>query len=94
MRKTTDSARYKALGNSIALPYFKVIAKRISAQYDRDITMGGLFSGIGGFEKCFADINGLHNVKWSSEIEEFPIAVLKRHFGDEEHEGDFYKFSK
>lgn len=77
-RQTTDSARYKALGNSIALPYWKVLARRISAQYDRDITIGSLFDGIGGFPLAFEHCGG--TAIWASEIEEFPIAVTKRHF--------------
>lgn len=91
--KTADSPRYKALGNSIALPYWKVILKRISAQYDRDATLGSLFSGIGGFDLCWAKINGPENVRWSSEIEPFPLAVMKKHFGDEEtgELGDYYE---
>ena len=84
VRKTTDSARYRALGNSIALPFWKVLAKRISAQYDRDITMGSLFDGIGGFPYVFEQINGKGSAKWASEIEEFCIAVTKKHFPEEE----------
>ena len=83
VRQTSDSARYKALGNSIAIPFWKSLAKKISAQYDRDITMGGLFSGIGGFEKCFADCNGIENVKFTCEIDDFCNAVLERHFPGE-----------
>lgn len=79
---STDSARYKALGNSIALPYWKVLARRISAQYDRDITMGSLFDGIGGFPVAFEHCGG--KAVWASEIEEFPIAVTKYHFGEEQ----------
>lgn len=79
-KESTDSARYKALGNSICLPFWKVLAKRISAQYDRDITMGSLFDGIGGFPYVFEQINGKGTARWASEIEEFPIAVTKRHF--------------
>ena len=81
-RQTTDSARYKALGNSIALPFWKVLARRISAQYDRDITMGSLFDGIGGFPVAFEHCGG--RAVWASEIEEFPIAVTKKHFPEEE----------
>ena len=88
--QTSDSARYKALGNSIALPYWKVLARRICAQYDRDVTMGSLFDGISGFCVVFAMAGA--EPKWTSEIEEFPIAVCKRHFGDEDtgEVGDFY----
>lgn len=82
-RESTDSMRYKALGNSIALPFWKVLAKRISAQYDRDITMASLFDGIGGFPLVFEQINGRGTALWASEIEEFPIAVTKRRFGEE-----------
>lgn len=80
VRQTTDSARYKALGNSIALPFWKVLARRISAQYDRDITMGSLFDGIGGFPLAFEHCGG--KAVWASEIEDFPIAVTKKHFPD------------
>lgn len=79
--KTTDSARYKALGNSIALPFWKVLARRIAAQYDRDITMGSLFDGIGGFPLAFEHTGA--KAVWASEIEEFCIAVTKRHFPEE-----------
>lgn len=83
-RKTADSPRYKALGNSIALPFWDFLAKRISAQYLRPVTMGSLFDGISGFCLCFARWNGVSSCRWASEIEEFPIAVAKKHFGDEE----------
>lgn len=82
-RKEADSPRYKALGNSIALPFWKVLAKRISAQYDRDITMGSLFDGIGGFPLVFEQINGKGTARWASEIEEFPMAVTKLRFGED-----------
>lgn len=81
-RKTTDSARYKALGNSIALPFWKALLKRISAQYDWDPTMASLFDGIGGFPYLWEQINGKGSCLWSSEIEEFPIAVTKLRIGE------------
>lgn len=80
--KAADSPRYKALGNSIALPYWKVLARRIAAQYDRDITMGSLFDGIGGFPLAFQHCGA--TPLWASEIEEFCIAVTKKRFGDDE----------
>lgn len=49
-RKTSDSARYKALGNSIALPPWKWVLKRLCACYERGATMASLFDGIGGFQ--------------------------------------------
>ncbi len=81
--KTADSPRYKALGNSIALPFWDFLAKRISAQYLRPVTMGSLFDGIGGFPLVFERHNGKGTARWASEIEEFPIAVTKLHFGED-----------
>ena len=81
--KTADSPRYKALGNSIALPFWDFLAKRISAQYLRPVTMGSLFDGIGGFPLVFERHNGKGTARWASEIEEFPIAVTKLRFGKE-----------
>lgn len=90
--KDADSPRYKALGNSIALPYWEWLARRIVLTMDhQDLTMGSLFSGIGGFELAFAKA-GVKPV-FASEIEEFPIAVTKKHFGDGENEkGDYEQY--
>ena len=76
----SDSPRYKALGNSIALPYWFRLLRRISALYDRSATLGSLFDGIGGFPLCWERCNGKGTAIWASEIEEFPIDVTKRHF--------------
>lgn len=81
--KDADSPRYKALGNSIALPFWDFLAKRISAQYLRPVTMGSLFDGIGGFPLVFELHNGKGAARWASEIEEFPIAVTKLRFGED-----------
>ena len=56
--QTTDAARYKALGNSIALPPWKWVLKRLCAQYERDATMASLFDGIGGFPLIWERLNG------------------------------------
>ena len=82
LRKPSDSPRYKALGNSIALPFWDFLAKRISAQYLCPVTMGSLFDGIGGFPLVFEQHNGKGTARWASEIEEFPIAVTKLRFGE------------
>ena len=82
-RELADSSRYKALGNSIALPFWAYLLRRISAQYERKATMGSLFDGIGGFPYCWERCNGKGTAIWASEIEEFPIAVTKRHFPEE-----------
>lgn len=83
-KESSDSARYKALGNSIALPFWFYLLRRISAQYERPATLGSLFTGIGGFDLCWVRCNGIGSVLWSSEVEEFCIAVCRTHFGDEE----------
>ena len=84
--KDADSPRYKALGNSIALPFWRWMLRRISAEYPSGYvpTLGSLFDGIGGFPYIWEGINGPGTAKWASEIEEFPIAVTKRHFPDKE----------
>ena len=79
--KDADSPRYKALGNSIALPFWQWMARRICAQYERTVTMGSLFDGIGGFPLAFQRCGAIP--VWASEIEEFPIAVTKYHFPEE-----------
>lgn len=76
-----DSPRYKALGNSIALPFWQWMAERMVAQYDRPTTMASLFDGIGGFPLVYQRC-GCEPV-WASEIEEFPIAVTKLRFGED-----------
>ena len=86
--KAADSPRYKALGNSIALPFWFWLLRRISAQYERPATLGSLFDGIGGFPLCWERCNGKGTAVWASEIEEFAIAVTKKHFPDENQEGE------
>ena len=78
--KPADTPRYKALGNSIALPPWKWVLKRLCAQYERDATMASLFDGIGGFPLIWEQLNGRGSCLWASEIEEFPMAVTKRRF--------------
>lgn len=83
-RQTTDSARYKALGNSIALPPWKWVLKRLSAQYERNATMASLFDGIGGFPLIWERLNGRGSCLWASEIDEFPMAVTRERFRKEQ----------
>lgn len=80
-RKTSDSARYKALGNSIALPFWRWMFGRMAAYLPECATLGSLFDGIGGFPLCWENIHGAGTAIWASEIEEFPIAVTKLRFG-------------
>lgn len=88
--KAADGPRYKALGNSIAVGYANGrsgfwcwLLKRISATYERSATLGSLFDGIGGFPLAWEAVNGKGSARWASEIEEFPIAVTKKHFKEE-----------
>ena len=82
-RKTSDSARYKALGNSIALPFWRWMFGRMAAYLPEGATLGSLFDGIGGFPLCWQDVHGTGTAIWASEIEAFPIAVTKKRFGSE-----------
>ena len=82
LRKTTDGARYKALGNSIALPYWKWMLRNMAEYLPEGATMASLFDGIGGFPLCWEEIHGKGTAIWASEIEEFPIAVTKARFPD------------
>lgn len=84
--KDADGPRYKALGNSIALPFWEWMARRIVKKLKEDgidePTMASLFDGIGGFPLVFGR-SGCKAI-WASEIEEFPIAVTKIRFPEEE----------
>lgn len=92
VKGSADSPRYKALGNSIALPPWKWLLKRLCGNYERDATMASLFDGIGGFPLIWEQLNGRGTCLWASEIEEFPIAVTKRRFGTLEKPGDMGHF--
>lgn len=96
VHKDADSPKYKALGNSIGLPFWQWLAHKIVGQLKKDgidkPTMASLFDGIGGFPLVF--MRAGCEPKWNSEIEDFPEAVTTRHFGDEEKgiEGDIEKY--
>lgn len=82
VKGSADSPRYKALGNSIALPPWRFVLYRLCMQLGKVGTMASLFDGIGGFPLIWEQINGKGTCLWASEIEEFPIAVTKRRFGE------------
>ena len=85
--ESADTARYKALGNSIALPPWAYVLTRLSLCVGcGHPTMASLFDGIGGFPLIWEWLNGKGSCLWASEIEDFPIAVTKYHFPEE----DFY----
>ena len=85
--KPADSPRYKALGNSIALPQWFWIAQKMKRYLPVGATLGSLFDGIGGFPLVWETTYGKGTARWASEIEEFPIAVTKRRFGSENVNG-------
>jgi hypothetical protein len=74
---------YKALGNSIALPQWFWIAQKMKPYLSTNAMLGSLFDGIGGFPLVWQKTYGNGTARWASEIEEFPIAVTKRRFGEE-----------
>ena len=81
--KDADSPRYKALGNSIALPFWEWMLRRMAQYLPEDATLGSLFDGIAGFPLIWERIHGKGTARWASEIEPFPIAVTKKWFGEE-----------
>lgn len=80
--KPADSPRYKALGNSIALPQWWWLTCKMAEHLHEHATLGSLFDGIGGFPLVWETRHGKGTALWASEIEEFPIAVTRRRFSD------------
>ena len=80
LHKAADAPRYKAIGNSIALPFWFWMLRRMSEYLPTGATMGSLFDGIGGFPLLWERIHGAGTARWASEIEEFAIAVTKIRF--------------
>ena len=81
--KYADSPRYKALGNSIALPQWFWLVQKMHPYLKEKPTLGSLFDGLGGFPLVWQRAYGDGTARWASEIEEFPMAVTKRRFGEE-----------
>lgn len=84
VKGSADSPRYKALGNSIALPFWDWMLRRMARYLPEDATLGSLFDGIAGFPLIWERIHGKGTARWASEIEPFPIAVTMKHFPEEE----------
>lgn len=78
--KPADSPRYKALGNSIALPQWYWIFQKMKLYIGENPTLGSLFDGIGGFPLVFESTYGDGTAIWGSEIEPFCVAVTKKRF--------------
>lgn len=81
--KYADSPRYKALGNSIALPQWFWLVQRMRPYLKEKPTLGSLFDGLGGFPLVWQRAYGEGTARWASEIESFCVAVTKRRFGEE-----------
>ena len=82
--KTADSPRYKALGNSCAIPAWIDILQAVAERCpEGQKTLGSLFDGIAAFPLIWERICGGKAV-WASEIEEFCIAVTRKHFPEDE----------
>ena len=81
--KYADSPRYKALGNSIALPQWFWLVQKMRPYMKEKPTLGSLFDGLGGFPLVWQRAYGEGTARWASEIESFCIAVTKRRFGEE-----------
>lgn len=75
--RAADTPRYRALGNSLALPFWRWLLNRIYdklASNSHIPTLGSLFDGIGGFPRVWPGVTS-----WTSEIDEFCIAVVDYH---------------
>lgn len=81
--KYADSPRYKALGNSIALPQWFWLVQKMRPYLKEKPTLGSLFDGLGGFPLVWQRAYGEETARWASEIESFCVAVTKRRFGEE-----------
>jgi len=83
-RPMSDSARYKMIGNAVAVPVVQWIIRRLAAAGVR--TMGELFSGIGGFG--LAAEREKIKVLWASEIYTRAQAVYAARFPGVQMLGD------
>ena len=72
----SDSQKYKALGNSICLPFWEWLAHRF-AEIGEVKTIGSLFDGISGFPLVFKRA-GCETL-WTSEIDPFCQKVCQYH---------------
>ena len=79
--KESNAPKYRALGNSIALPFWKWLCKNIVNQIRKSgnkfPTMASLFAGIGGFDICWSEAKGA------------PMACAMIYWGE-----DFKRFKK
>lgn len=81
LHKDSDSVKYRALGNSIAIPPWLFVLGRLN-EYCDDKGMASLFDGISGFPLIWSFLNGKENCVFSSEIDSFCRAVSRIRFPD------------
>lgn len=82
--KYADRPRYKALGNSIALPQWFWLMQRMRPYLKEKPTLGSLFDGIGGFPLVWQRAYGEGTARWASEVDNFCIAITRKRFPDVE----------
>lgn len=82
--KYADSPRYKALGNSIALPQWFWLVQRMRPYLKENPTLGSLFDGLGGFPLVWQRAYGDGTARWASEVDNFCIAITRKRFPDVE----------
>lgn len=73
----SDTAKYKAIGNGLAIPCVEWIMRRITEVLGLK-TLGSLFDGLAGFPLA-GQRAGIKTL-WASEIELFCIRVSQKHF--------------
>lgn len=82
--KYADSPRYKALGNSIALPQWFWLVQKMRPYMKEKPTLGSLFDGLGGFPLVWQRAYGEGTARWASEVDNFCIAITRKRFPDVE----------
>lgn len=82
--KYADSPRYKALGNSIALPQWFWLVQKMRPYLKEKPTLGSLFDGLGGFPLVWQRAYGEGTARWASEVDNFCIAITRKRFPDVE----------
>jgi DNA (cytosine-5)-methyltransferase 1 len=87
-----DGPRYKALGNSMAVPCMKWIGSRIAAQQSEPLRYLSVCSGIEAASMAWEPLG------WQpaafAEVEKFPSAVLAYHWPDVPNLGDMTKYEQ
>ena len=67
----------------VNVPQWFWLVQRMHPYLKEKPALGSLFDGLGGFPLVWQRAYGEGTARWASEIEEFPMAVTKRRFGEE-----------